>query len=119
MVRVQDPAGEIWEVKRAWFLARYTNSSVGSYYDDIPVVSTAISVILLPFVLVWPFWFAAKFVGMPWKIVVRQGNTEVHREKVHGWKASKLRTGQLAAELEHSGESVIATQPPPPSAPAP
>ncbi|MBX8687365.1 hypothetical protein GO011_07955 [Mycobacterium sp. 20091114027_K0903767] len=76
---------------------------------DLPIISTVINAILLPIFLAWPVWFVAKFLGFPWKIVVRKDDREVRTEKVRGWKASRRRVAQIAAELEHSGGSDSAT----------
>lgn len=112
MVRVQDPRGGKWEVQRVWYLSEYPYSPTSTHVArlaDLPVISAVINAILLPIFLAWPFWFVAKFLGFPWKIVVRKDDREARTERVRGWKASKRRVAQIAAELELSGGSASAT----------
>lgn len=98
MVELLDSNGELWEVERVWFDAGWSDfSDMLNGGDFLSAVFVAISV---PLLLTWPFWFAAKFLGYPWAIVVRHADTEVRREQVRGWRASKLRVAEIAAQLQ-------------------
>lgn len=78
-----------WTVRRKWMTA----PDVGTDSDGI--VGAFLTVILLLALLVWPFWFAAKFLGVPWTIVVEQRSKEVGTERVRGWRASQRRIDEI------------------------
>jgi hypothetical protein len=88
-VKVTDPSGEQWTVGRWWFTAIPWESGI-AFIDMI------IFVIVLPFMLAWPFWLLLKWLGVPWSIVVKRGDTKVGEEKVRGWKASGARIDEIA-----------------------
>lgn len=112
MVRVQDPRGGKWEVQRVWYLSEYPYSPTSTHVArlaDLPHHLDGDPCDSLADFPRMAVWFVAKFLGLPWKIVVRKDDREARTEKVRGWKASKRRVAQIAAELEHSGGSASAT----------
>ena len=62
--------------------------------------------IAAPFLLIWPFWVATKFLGLQqWKLIVERNHTEVDRELVRGWSGSNRRINDLAIELAQGRRS--------------
>ena len=67
--------------------------------------SGMIMFLLLPFVLLWPFWLLTKFLGGRWVIVVQRNNHEVERELVRGWRRSGGRMAELMLQLSQGWRS--------------
>jgi hypothetical protein len=51
---------------------------------------------LLQIVVISPFWFVAKWFGVPWTIVIERNGTEVGEERVRGWRNSQRRIQEIA-----------------------
>ena len=93
MAVVTDPHGVQWNVHRRWWPFPDATDLV----DLDWIVLSAI--VAIPCLVLWPFWFAAKFVGVRWRIVVERDHTEVGGELVRGLGRSKRRIADLAVEI--------------------
>jgi hypothetical protein len=93
MVKVVDPEGVRWTVRRRWWSAIPWETGFDS-------VDALIFVIMLPFMALWPFWLLAKWLGVSWTIVVHRDGERVAREKVRGWRASGRRIAELASQAQ-------------------
>ena len=62
-------------------------------------------VIVLLVLLAWPFWFVAKFLGVPWTIVIERTGREVGTERVRGWRASERRMDEIRQSILGAGVS--------------
>ncbi|WKG06053.1 hypothetical protein [Mycolicibacterium sp. HK-90] len=94
---VTDPRGVGWTVRRKWMEGPTT------IMDGDSLVDVILSVGQLLCLLAWPFWFAAKFLGVPWKIVVERENREVGTERVRGWRASTRRMDEIRRHIGMAG----------------
>lgn len=57
----------------------------------------------LLFVVLWPFWLLAKFLGVSWSVVIERDGHEVGRERVRGWSKSKRRVNEILLEVAAGG----------------
>ncbi|MGE0780221.1 hypothetical protein [Mycolicibacterium sp.] len=89
MEKVTDPAGVAWTVRRWWWKTL-------PWETGFATLDALIFLIVLPFMVLWPFWFAAKWLGASWTLLVERDGTQVHREQVRGWRASGVRVHELA-----------------------
>lgn len=90
MAKVSDPGGVQWSVFRRWGF-RYWHAA-----DDIRSGDFGEIIIdLLQIVVISPFWFIAKWFGVPWTIVIERNGTEVGEERVRGWRNSRRRIQQI------------------------
>lgn len=88
MVDVRDANGVRWAVERKWW------SLPGQFYvtdDAFSALLMLLTLLMVPAYLGWPFWFLAKFLGLPWNSVVQRDGQQVGVEYVSGWAASKRR----------------------------
>ena len=76
-------------VRRKWM---YVPDTVG---DSDGVVGGIFAAVVLLLFLAWPFWFAAKFLGVPWTIVIERDGRGVGTERVRGWRASQRRMDEI------------------------
>jgi hypothetical protein len=60
-------------------------------------------VVTTPFLVAWPFWLVARFLGAPWTLIVKRAGHELRKEKVNGWQASRQRMAEILAEARVSG----------------
>lgn len=72
----------------------------GALGDRLRHVRQIIFLIVLPFMLMWPFWLAAKWFGVPWTLLIERDGKEVGRERMRGWRASGQRVAELARQAE-------------------
>jgi hypothetical protein len=86
---VSDPTGVEWSVQRWWF-------KTIPYETGIDFLDFIIFVIVLPFMIVWPFWLLLKWLGVRWSIEIRRDGTKVGEEKVRGWGNSGRRIQELS-----------------------
>jgi hypothetical protein len=94
---VTDPNGIQWNVHRRWWpLADLTD------FVDFDFVSW---IFALPFLFLWPFWFAMKGLGVKWRIVVERNHSEVGSELVRGYRRSGRRIDELAQQLAQGRSS--------------
>ena len=93
MAEVTDADGVRWSVRRWWW-------KTIPWQTGFDTLDTFIFLICLPFMLLWPFWFLAKFVGVPWTIDIKRDGTKVGSEQVKGWKQSKARVEELARSAQ-------------------
>ncbi|MCK0175382.1 MULTISPECIES: hypothetical protein [Mycobacteriaceae] len=110
MPHFKDAEGVRWSVRRRWMpLIDHLDDMVswGSGWFGVLMF-----VIALPFVLAWPFWLLGKFVGVPWKVVVRRDGDDFAEEKIKGWRASGERVDEIVHGLKVSGEVPPPGQPP-------
>ena len=101
MPEFRDADNVKWRVRRLWWplLGPMDMASSGT-----SVFGLVMFVLALPMLLSWPFWFAAKFCGAPWKVVTERDGDEIAREKVTGWRASGLRVQEIVAEIRGTGD---------------
>jgi hypothetical protein len=95
MTKVTDPEGVGWTVRRWWW-------KTVPWETGFATLDALIFVIVLPFMLMWPFWLLAKWLGASWTILVERDGEQVAREQVRGWGASGRRIAELA-EQAHTG----------------
>lgn len=92
MADVIDPDGVRWSVRRWWW-------KTIPWETGFATLDFLIFLIVLPFMLMWPFWLLAKWCGVPWTIIVTRDGTEVSREKVTGWARSRARVEEIAQTM--------------------
>ena len=90
-VRVTDPTGAQWTVRRWWF-------KTIPYQSGIEFLDFVIFLIVLPFMVLWPFWLLSKWLGARWSIVIERDGTKLGEEKVRGWRKSGERIQELAQQ---------------------
>lgn len=99
-----DPHGAQWNIHRRW----WPFPDLTDLFDlDWFVLSILVS---LPFVLLWPFWYAAKFLGVRWRIIVERNHSEQGHELVRGYARSGARINEIALEIgqgRRSGHFVL------------
>ncbi|SEQ32100.1 hypothetical protein SAMN04488583_2323 [Mycobacterium sp. 88mf] len=93
------PRGVNWTVRRKWM---YGPDTAG---DSDGVIGTVFTAVVLLVFLAWPFWFVAKFLGVPWTIVIERDGREVGTERVKGWRASERRMDEIRRNILTSGVS--------------
>ncbi len=93
MADVTDPDGVTWSVRRWWW-------RTVPWGTGFATIDGLIALVMLPFMLMWPFWLLAKWLGVPWTIVISRDGVKVGRERVKGWRESGLRMADIAAEIE-------------------
>lgn len=99
MATVTDPNGAQWNIHRGW----WPFPDLSDLFDiDFFILSVIVS---LPFLLLWPFWWAAKLMGVRWRIVIERNHTELGSELVRGYRRSGHRINQLAAEVAQGRRS--------------
>lgn len=91
MEKVVGPDGVEWTVRRWWWKTL-------PYETGFATLDAVILVLVLPFMLMWPFWLLAKWLGASWTILVERDGKQVVREQVRGWGASGRRIAELAAQ---------------------
>jgi hypothetical protein len=123
-VKVVDPAGETWRVKRRWLPWRrrvrdvpdvpVDGWSIGG--DDLlsAVVLVIVGVVLLPLIIVFavmlaellllllllPVWLAVRALfGGAWPIEVWRGKALLGTESVKGWGPSRVRMHDIAEAI--------------------
>ena len=99
MPAVRDADNAQWIVRRVWwpFGTWLSEITEGELLFMLALVVTA------PLVLLWPCWLLTRVFGMPWTVVVRRMGTEMHREKVSGWNASRERIAALLDQARSGG----------------
>jgi hypothetical protein len=102
MPEFKDAQGVRWRVRRRWMPLIDRIDDMGSWGDG--PFGVVMFVIALPFVLAWPFWFLAKFCGVPWKIEITRNGEEHGVEKVRGWRASRRRVEEIDRGIRSFGE---------------
>jgi hypothetical protein len=94
MAVVRDSGGTVWDIsRRMWPFP-------GDLLDLTDIVAVVIGLL---FVVLWPFWLLAKFLGVRWAIVIQRDGHEVGRELVRGWSRSARRINVLALEVSAGG----------------
>jgi hypothetical protein len=48
------------------------------------------------YVVLWPVWFIAHWLGWPWMVDVARDGSHVSEEKVRGWRRSGRRIAEIA-----------------------
>lgn len=89
MVKVLDPDGLPWTVARR--RGPLPGDAFLGRFDELGGI-----VIILEAIVLWPPWFLAKFLGVPWRIVIDRRGNEVGEERVRGWRRSSRRIQELA-----------------------
>jgi hypothetical protein len=46
--------------------------------------------------VLWPPWFIAKWLGVPWVILIERNGSEIGDERVRGWRESQRRIQEIA-----------------------
>lgn len=103
MKTVKDDAGVTWKVRRWWWTTL-------PWHTGFQTLDALIFVVVLPFMLMWPFWLAAKWLGVSWTVLIERDGVEVGREKVQGWRRSGERIQELADEVQ-AGTPAAGLQP--------
>lgn len=93
MKKVVDPEGVTWRVRRWWW-------NTVPWQTGFDTLDTIFFLLMLPFLLMWPFWLAAKWLGVAWSIRIERDGREVASERVRGWRASGRRIDELAEQAE-------------------
>ncbi|MDZ4267805.1 MAG: hypothetical protein U1D00_19290 [Mycobacterium sp.] len=88
-----DPENVSWRVRRWWWTPI-------PWETGFATLDMLILLIMLPFMVTWPLWLLAKWLGVSWTIVIERDGTEVGRERVRGWRASGQRMRELAESAE-------------------
>ena len=88
VAEVTDPNGVRWRVRRWWW-------KTVPWETGIDFLNFIFFIIVLPFMVLWPFWFLLKWLGVRWEIVIERDGKKVGSEKVRGWR----RSGQRVEEL--------------------
>ena len=90
MAVVVDAHGRAWSVYRDWW----------PFPGDILDFTDLLAVLVgLLFVALWPFWLAAKFVGVRWAVVIECDGQQTGRELVRGWNRSTRRINEILVEV--------------------
>lgn len=92
-VTVTDPDGVSWSVRRWWW-------KTIPWETGFATLDMLIFLIVLPFMVMWPFWLLSKCLGASWTIIIARDGTEVGREKVTGWKRSGTRIEEIARSAQ-------------------
>jgi hypothetical protein len=99
VAEVTDPDGVSWSVRRWWWNA-------SPWETGFATLDALIFFIMLPFLLLWPFWLASKWLGASWTIDIKRDGTKVGSEQVRGWE----RSGQRVEELARAAQEGALTQ---------
>ncbi|HEX4586664.1 MAG TPA: hypothetical protein VH185_01680 [Mycobacterium sp.] len=96
MAKVTDPSGVQWSVHRRW-MCPYLDVTGGSGQWG-PGVGVLVlwAIILLQIIVIWPCWFIAHWLGVPWIIVIERNGTQVFEARGHGWGESRRRIQEIA-----------------------
>jgi hypothetical protein len=92
MAEVTDPNGVKWSVDRAWWVFDLFSGGSASGADQLGEIVLGI----LLTVLLWPLFFIAHGLGLPWTIVIEREGRRVGKEKVRGWNRSGQRIQEIA-----------------------
>jgi hypothetical protein len=84
-----DHNGTVWSIKRRWW----------SFPDFLNLLGWVGDLIGVLFMILWPFWLLSKFCGVRWVITINRDGERVGKERVRGWKNSKLRMEAIAQEV--------------------
>jgi hypothetical protein len=95
MAKVTDPDGVQWSVHRRW-VGWYREVSVDNAWNAGNLIDYDILINWLQIVVVWPFWFIARWLGAPWIIVIDCDGRTVGQERVRGWGESRRRIQEIA-----------------------
>ena len=74
----------------------------GDLLDFTDVIEIAIGLV---FVVLWPFWLLAKFLGVRWVVVIERDGHEVGRELVPGGRKAKARVNEIALQIANGDRS--------------
>jgi hypothetical protein len=55
---------------------------------------------VLPFMVMWSFWFLLRWLGVRWAIVIERDGKKVGQELVRGWGKSGQRIDEFARAAE-------------------
>jgi hypothetical protein len=90
---VIDPSGAQWSVRRWWF-------KTIPYETGVDFLDFIIFIIVLPFMIAWPFWLLSKWLGARWSIVIERDGQKAGEEKVRGWRKSGVRINEIAQSAQ-------------------
>lgn len=93
MQKVVDPDGVTWRIRRWWW-------DTVPWQTGFDTLDAIFFLIMLPFMLLWPFWLAAKWLGVAWAVKIERDGREVGSERVRGWRASGARIAELAEQAK-------------------
>jgi hypothetical protein len=77
---VIDPSGAQWSVRRWWF-------KTIPYETGVDFLDFIIFIIVLPFMIAWPFW-------------LERDGQKAGEEKVRGWRKSGVRINEIAQSAQ-------------------
>ncbi|KUH97878.1 hypothetical protein AU190_21820 [Mycolicibacterium acapulense] len=92
-VTVTDPEGETVTVRRWWWRTI-------PWETGFSTLDAVIFLLVLPFMVMWPFWLLLKWLGVSWKIVIERDGERIGRERVRGWRRSGERIYEIAASVQ-------------------
>ncbi|MFV9636403.1 hypothetical protein [Mycobacterium neumannii] len=90
---VTDPEGETVTVRRWWWRTI-------PWETGFSTLDAFIFLLVLPFMVMWPFWLLLKWLGVSWKIVIERDGERIGRERVRGWRRSGERIYEIAASVQ-------------------
>jgi hypothetical protein len=93
-VVVSDPGGVQWSVRRKWWPFFGADDLF-----DLSFIGLLGLLLVLPLLVLWPFWLATKFLGARWRIIVERDHADASTELVRGWRRSQARINDLALEI--------------------
>jgi hypothetical protein len=102
MAEVTDPTGAQWSVRRWWV-------KTIPYETGISFLDFMIFLIVLPFMVIWPFWLLSKWLGARWTIVIERDGQKVGSELVRGWRKSGERIDELGRSAQAGTLALPAT----------
>jgi hypothetical protein len=92
MAEVSDPNGVQWSVHRTLF-RWWEGDDVGGGTPEAAVFYLVVGVVI------WPFWIIAKWLGVPWEIVIERAGRQAGAERVRGWNKSERRIQEIAESV--------------------
>jgi hypothetical protein len=95
MAKVTDQDGVQWTVHRRC-VGWYREVSVDNDWNAGNLVDYDVLIEWLQIMVVWPFWFIARWPGAPWIIVIDYEGRTVGQERVRGWAESRRRIQEIA-----------------------
>lgn len=102
-MKVTDPSGVRWSVRRKWVFGLDGGSQAFSSIDHpIGLLVVPIALVLL-WAALWPFWWAAHWLGLKWVIRVKREGTAVGEVEVRGWGESRRHMQEIVQSLASRG----------------
>jgi hypothetical protein len=96
MAKATDPKGVQWSVHRKWMCPFW--DATGGSGQSAPGVGVLVlwAIILLQIIVIWPCWFIAHWLGVPWIIVIDRNGIQEFEARGHGWRESQRAIREIA-----------------------